>query len=200
MPCSSMKADDPRMHLDEIEPHLRQLFGETLQSTTPGLWQVEQGGSQILILISDDRSWLRVLLPIAPFQDVRPLLEQLFAYNFDASQETRYALHQDVLWGVFQHPRESLTAADLTAAIGRLQMLKQQGLTDCFNQFVDNRIGQIIQAAKQQGQTLTATMQTLERFYDEGLLGDLTQSQEQRQTILGAWRTRLQQLWPDIAP
>ncbi|WP_448573567.1 hypothetical protein [Trichothermofontia sp.] len=188
------------MHLDEIEPHLRQLFGESLHSTTPGLWQVEHGGSQILILLSDDRSWLRVLLPISPFQDVRPLLEQLFAYNFDASQETRYALHQDVLWGVFQHPRASLTAADLTAAIDRLQMLKQQGLTDCFNQFVDNRIGQIIQAAKQQGQTLTATMQTLERFYDEGLLGDLTQSPEQRQTILGAWHTRLQQLWPDIIP
>ncbi len=188
------------MTFDEIESLLIQLFGETVQTTAAGLWKVEQAGNQILILLSDDRSWLRVLLPIAPFQDVRPLLEQLFTYNFDASQETRYALHQDVLWGVFQHPRESLTPEDLTAAIGRLQILKHQGLTDCFNQFVDNRIGQIIQAAKQQGQSLTATLQTLERFYDEGLLGDLTQSSEQRSAILGAWRTRLEQLWPNITP
>jgi len=188
------------MTLDDIERCLVELFGASVRTTTPGLWQVEQAGSQILILLSDDRTWLRVLLPIAPFRDVRLLIEQLFAYNFDASQEARYALHEEVLWGVFQHPRDSLSATDLAAAIGRLQVLKQQGLTDCFNQFVDNRIGQIIQAAKQQGQSLTATLQTLERFYDEGLLGDLTQSSDQRSAILGAWRTRLEQLWPDIAP
>ncbi|WP_448561530.1 hypothetical protein [Trichothermofontia sp.] len=188
------------MTFDEIELCLAQLFGNAVQTTAPGVWKIEQAGSQILILLSDDRSWVRVLLPIAPFPDVRPLIEQLFTYNFDASQETRYALHQDVLWGVFQHSRESLSAADLTAAIGRLQVLKHEGLTDCFNQFVDNRISQIIQSAKQQGQSLTATLQTLERFYDEGLLGDLAYSSEQRNAILGAWRSRLEQLWPDITP
>jgi hypothetical protein len=66
---------------------------------------------------------------------------------------------------------------------------------DSFDQLVDNRIRQIIQVAKQQGQSLEATLQTLDRFYREGLMGDLEQDAQAREQVLGAWRRRLESLW-----
>lgn len=73
--------------------------------------------------------------------------------------------------------------------------LHEIGLTGVFNQLVETRIGQIVQTAKQQGQTLEATLQTLDRFYEEGILGDLEQGPESREKTLAAWRQQLERLW-----
>lgn len=187
------------MKIEEINSTLKELFSETaVQSQAPGLWQVETSEMRLLVLLSDDQSWLRVLVPIATYQEAQPFLEQLLEANFDTTQETRYALHQGVLWGVFQHNRDSLKPEDLRGAIARLVSLYQAGLSDCFNQLAEARILQIIQAAKQQGQSLEATLQTLERFYEEGLMGDMAQGAEAREAVLEAWRRQLERLWPQV--
>jgi hypothetical protein len=76
--------------------------------------------------------------------------------------------------GVFQHSREGLGVGDFQMRSHDLFLcINWVYLT--FNQLVESRIRQIIQAAKQQGQSLEATLQNLDRFYEEGILGDLEQ-------------------------
>jgi hypothetical protein len=189
------------MKSKEITDKLTELFGATVvQATQPDAWEVELPNLRLLVLLSADQSWLRVLIPITSAQEAEPFLEQLLEANFDETQETRYALNQNVLWGVFQHNSDTLDPEDFSAAIARLISLRQQGLSNSFNQVVDHRIRQIIQAAKQQGQSLEATLQTLDRFYREGLLGDLEQGAESREQVLAAWQRQLERLWPEVEP
>jgi len=189
------------MNPEEIADKLTELFGAAaVQITEPGVWQVETPELRLLVLLSQDQSWLRILTPIAPAAEAQPFVEQLLEANFDETQETRYALKQNVLWGVFQHNRQSLTPEDLKAAIARLVVLHQQSLTSSFDRLVESRIGQIIRAAKRQGQSLEATLQTLDRFYREGLMGDLEQGSESREQVLAAWQRQLERLWSEVEP
>lgn len=184
---------------EEIASTLTELFEPApLQTKAPGAWQVETADFQILILLSDDQSWLRVLIPIMSAQAAQPFIAQMLEANFDDTQEVRYALHQEVVWGVFQHSRESLTRSDLTEAIARLISLQRLGLSDFFSQQVESGIRRIIQVAKQQGQSLQATLQNLDRLYEEGVLGDLEQGAESREQVLEAWRRQLERLWTEV--
>jgi hypothetical protein len=194
---------------EEIYGTLTELFdssavhaiGEgTSETNEPGSWQIETLNFRMLVLLSDDQSWLRVLLPIMPASEAQPFVEQLLQANFDDTQEVRYALHQGVVWGVFQHSREGLVRSDFSDAIARLVSLYQLGLSDVFSQLVESRMHQIIQAAKQQGQSLEATLQNLDRFYEEGILGDLEQGAQSREQVLAAWRRQLERLWPEVQP
>jgi hypothetical protein len=182
----------------EIENTLAQLFEQTTVTTiAPGSWQIEKQNLRLLILLSEDQSWLRILLPIISAQVAKPFMEQFLESNFDDTQEVRYALHQGVVWGIYQHNRESLQSSDLTNAIARLVTLHQTGLTGVFNQLVDSKIGQIVQTAKLQGQSLETTLQTLDRFYEEGVLGDLEQGAESREQVLTTWRRQLERMWTE---
>ncbi len=187
----------PPMTPVEITPVLSDLFGSGIQVLAPGSWQVEVANARLLILLSDDQSWLRALVSIAPAEDALPFLPQLMGANFDETQEARYALQENVLWGVFQHSLESLTSTDLEAAIARLMALQQQGLSQPFSQMAEAQIRQIIRAAKQQGQSLEATLQNLERLYREGVMGTMDQTAEQREVVMSAWRYQLERLWAE---
>jgi hypothetical protein len=184
------------MTIDEMAVILQQLFGDQVQSAD-GTWQIELPQFRLLVLLSEDHSWVRVLVPIVTASDAAPFLEQLMAANFDYTLEARYALHQDVLWGVFQHSLAGLTQEDFTVAIERLTLLHKRGLDDCFSELVEQRVQQIIRAAKQQGQSLEATLQTLDRFYQEGLMGDMALGSQSRDDTLAAWRYQLERLWND---
>ncbi len=179
----------------QLSTQLTQLFGTALVQVAPDVWQVEAPDFRLLALLSADQSWLRVLISIAPESAALPFLEQLLAANFDQTLETRYALSQEVLWGVYQHSMAGLAVEDLTNAIQQLLVLNQQGLDGIFNQFVEQQVRQIIRAAKQEGQTMAATMQTLERFYEEGLMGEMDGDATLRQETLQAWRQQLERLW-----
>jgi hypothetical protein len=183
---------------EEIAITLTGLFGgESVQAIAPSCWQVEDAAFRLLVLLSEDSTWLRVLLPIVPLQEAEPFLSQFLEANFDDTQETRYAIHDGVVWGVFQHNLGTLASADLQNAIARLVSLYQNGVNDVFDRLIATRIRQIIQAAKQQGQSLEATMQNLDRFYAEGLLGEISQTSSAREQVLAAWRQQLQRLWDE---
>lgn len=188
---------------EEIAGTLTGLFGtsdaaalaQPVVEIAPGSWQVDTSAFRLLVLLSEDNTWLRVLLPILPIQEAQPFLEQFLEANFDDTQEVRYALYEGVIYGVFQHNSSTLVGTDLSNAINRLVSLYEAGLDNVFNRLIESRIRQIIQAAKQQGQSLQATMQTLERFYAEGLMGEINQSSEAREEVLVAWRRQLERLW-----
>jgi hypothetical protein len=184
---------------EEIVGTLTELFSaEILKSIAPGSWQVETTDFRLLVLLSEDNNWLRVLLPIMPLQEAAEFISQFLEANFDDTQETRYAVYDGVVWGVFQHNSGTLTNADFANAIARLISLYKAGVNDVFNNLVETRIREIIKAAKQQGQTLEATMQNLDRFYAEGLLGNIDQNPQSRSEILAAWQRQLERLWAEI--
>jgi hypothetical protein len=185
------------MTLDDIADTLAQLFGDAVTVLGSGSWQVEAADFRLLVLLSEDLSWLRLLIPIAPAQEAMAFLPQLLEANFDDTQAARYALRQGVLWCVFQHSRTSLSPADFISTIQRLLLMKQHGLDDSFSQLVEQRVRQIVQTAKQQGQSLEATMQTLDRFYEEGVMGEEA-GPETRQATLAAWRYQLERLWNEV--
>ncbi|MCC5607935.1 hypothetical protein LC612_14345 [Nostoc sp. CHAB 5834] len=188
---------------EEIAVTLTELFGTSAVSAlaqpvvgiAPGSWQVDTSTFRLLVLLCEDNTWLRVLLPIVPIQEAQPFLEQFLEANFDDTQEVRYALYEGVIYGVFQHNSSTLIGADLSNAINQLVSLHEAGLDNVFNRLIESRIRQIIQAAKQQGQSLQATMQTLERFYAEGLMGEINQTSEAREEVLAAWQRQLENLW-----
>jgi hypothetical protein len=181
----------------EITDVLKSLFSSSVEASEPKSWQVELDHVRLLVLLSEDQSWLRSLVSVAPAQEALPYLEQLLEANFDETQETRYALHEGVLWGIFQHSRASLTSEDFKAAIARLLALQQQGLSVSFSRLAETQIRQIVQAAKLQGQSLEATLQTLDRFYQEGVMGEIDQNASQREQVLAAWRYQLERLWDE---
>ncbi|MFM7408611.1 MAG: hypothetical protein ACKO3K_18630 [Cuspidothrix sp.] len=184
---------------EEIAATLTELFSpELVKPLAPGSWQIDNSDFRLLVLLSEDHTWLRILLPIIPLQEAEPFLTQFLEANFDDTQETRYAVYDGVLWGVFQHNSGSLSNADFTNAIARLISLHQAGINDVFSNLVENRIREIVQASKQQGLSLETTMQNLDRFYAEGLLGDLNQNAQAREQILAAWRHQLVRLWGEM--
>lgn len=185
---------------EEITDLLKQQFPEGVEQPSSASWQVDSDKFRLLVLLSDDHSWLRILVPILPLQEAEPFLQQFLEANFDTTQETRYAIHQNVLWGVFHHRLESLSPADFLTAVQRLVSLHERGLSDRFNELVESRVRQIVLAAKLQGQSLETTLQTLDRFYEEGLMGDMEQSAEARDAVLAAWRYQLERLWPEVEP
>ena len=187
------------MKPSEIADTLTELFGAAaVNAIAPGSWQIETLNFRLLVMLSDDESWMRMLLPIMPTQQAQPFLEQFLEANFDDTQEVRYALQQEVVWGIFQHNCNSLIVEDFRSAIARLVSLYEAGLDEVFNRLIESRIRQIIQAAKQQGQSLQATMQSLDRFYAEGLMGEIDQSPEAREEVLSAWRRQLERLWNEV--
>jgi hypothetical protein len=181
----------------EIEDTLQQLFGTAAASSriAPGSWQIETDTFRLLILLSEDSDWIRVVLPIMPIQDAQPFLEQLLIANFDDTREVRYALYESALWGVFQHKNTTLIVEDFKNAIAQLISLFEVGLNDIFGKLIDSRIRLIIQAAKIQGQSLETTMQNLDRFYAEGMMGEIEQTAQAREQTLSTWRYQLQRLW-----
>lgn len=187
------------MKIEEISAVLSSLFAtEDIKQDTEKAWQVKNSQIHLLVIISADHSWLRLLSPIASAKEAQSLLPQLLADNFDTTQQVRYAINQDVLWGVFHHPLTSLTPDDFTSAIASLQALVEKGLSPSFDQLIEKQIIQIVKAAKAQGQSLEFTYQTIDRFYQEGIMGNIDQDPAQREAFLAAWKFQLERLWSEV--
>jgi Tir chaperone protein (CesT) family len=187
------------MKIAEISPILDRLFKrEDIQQDAAEAWQIRNSQIHLLVILSQDHSWLRLLSPIASAEEAQSLLPQLLEENFDRTQEVRYALNQNVLWGVYHHRLASLTTDDLENAIASLVSLVEKGLSPAFNQVIEQQIIQIVQAAKAQGQSLESTYQTIDRFYQEGVMGGVDQDPAQREQFLAAWKAQLKRLWSEV--
>ncbi|AFZ35715.1 hypothetical protein Sta7437_2166 [Stanieria cyanosphaera PCC 7437] len=187
------------MKIEEISVILAQLFNsDAIAHNDEDTWQVKSDRLNLLVILSENHSWLRLLTPIAPVSEAQVMFEQLLTANFESTGEVRYAIGQNVLWGVFYHRLESLTSEDLQSAITSLGTMAEAGLSESFQDLIEGRIRQIIYAAKLQNQSLETTLQTLERFYQEGMLGGLNQKPEEREQFLGAWKYQLKRLWSEV--
>jgi hypothetical protein len=185
---------------EDITIATTEIFGKELERPDPNSWQLQTENFPVLFLLSSDRSWLRVLIPIVPVKEAEALLGQILAANFDETQACRYGIHQDAVWGVFQHRLTTLTREDFAHNITTLLDLALQGLSPFFERQIEGRIRQVIKASKIQGQSLESTMQTLDRFYAEGIMGEMDESSQTREATMAAWRSQLERLWSQVEP
>lgn len=184
----------------DITTLLNKRFGDNACAVKPpDAWQIDTPELRLLVLLSPDQTWMRILIPIVATAEAQPFLSEILAANFDHTQMARYATHENTLWGVFHHDLASLEAPQFSAAIDQLLTMKQAGVTPFFNTLIETRVRQIIQAAKLQGQSLEATMQTINRFYAEGMMGDMKDSTYGDQALV-AWQRQLERLWPEVNP
>jgi hypothetical protein len=181
----------------DIQPFLTSRFGTTLKVIDADSYQVETPEYRLLIILSAQQSWVRTLVPIAPAAEAMTFVEEFLSANFDATLETRYALHQGILWGVWQHSVAGLTIEDFSTAIEHSIELKQVGIDRAFRDFATKQVREIIRIAKQRGDTREQTMQTLDRFYAEGVMGDLGATEDIRQEMMTAWKYQLDRLWDE---
>jgi hypothetical protein len=60
-----------------------------------------------------------------------------------------------------------------------------------------NRCEKLSALLKNRGDTRAQTMQTLDRFYAEGVMGDLGATEDIRQEMMTAWQYQLEKLWDE---
>lgn len=189
----------PAMTPDEITSALEDRFGKDVcQRVSDDAWQVETNQARLLAIRPG--SWLKLMIPLMQVAEAQPFITQMMNANFDETQEARYAFHQGVVWAVFQYDMAALAKPQFESAVDCLLALKADGVSVFFNRMVETQITQIIIASKKQGQTLEATMKTLDRFYSEGMMGDISSgsNDEYQKKALSAWRAQLERLWPTI--
>lgn len=180
---------------EDISSFLTNRFGTTLKIVDAQSYQVDTPDYRLLIILSAQQSWVRMLVPIAPAAEAMTFVEEFLSANFDATLETRYAMNQGVLWGVWQHSVAGLTTEDFNTAIDRLIDLKRVGIDRAFQDFSTKQVKAIVSIAKQRGDTLEQTMQTLDRFYAEGVMGDLGATEDIRTEMMSAWQYQLERMW-----
>ena len=180
---------------EDIQAFLTNRFSTTLKIVDADSYQVETPEYRLLIILSAQQSWVRTLIPIAPAADAIAFIEEFLSANFDDTLETRYALQQGVLWTVWQHSVAGLTSEDFSTAIDRSIELKRVGIDRAFQDFATKQVRAIVSIAKQRGDTLEQTMQTLDRFYAEGVMGDLGATEDTRKEMMTAWQQQLERLW-----
>ncbi len=181
----------------DIQTFLTSRFGDALKVIDEDSYQVDTADYRLLVIFSDRHTWVRILVPIAPAAEAMTFIEEFLSANFDTTLETRYALHQEVLWAVWHHSVAGLTVEDFSTAIEHSIELKQIGIDRAFRDFATKQIRQIILIAKQRGDTLAQTMQTLDRFYAEGVMGDLGATEDIRKEMMSAWQSQLERLWDE---
>ena len=181
---------------DEITKALTGRFGEeACKKVSDDAWRVETEDMRLLAVCPG--AWIKLMIPLMPVAEAQSFIAQMMEANFDRTQETRYALHQDIVWGIFQCDMTALTPSQLKSAIDQLLLLKANGVSELFSIMVEAQVTQIIVASKKQGQSLEDTLKTLDRFYSEGMMGDMGDASYQN-NALASWRRQLERLWPTI--
>ncbi len=199
------------MNPTELQDFFRARYGdEAVNTVAPEAFKVEprpvEGETpaarpfEIYVMWSGDALWVRLMTPVTSAAEATPFLEQLMQANFEQTEKVRYALHEDGLWLVSQHRLERLHPQDLEDVVATFTTAQQAGLDVFFRDRIDLQIKQIILANKSQGQTLESTLQTLQHFYQEGMMGGLDQPAAERNATLEAWRYQLTRLWDTVDP
>lgn len=81
-------------------------------------WQF-QLGERIVIVVTDPLAErMRIISPIAAAEQLTPeLVERLMQANYDSALDARYAIAQNLLWGVFIHELTSLNEKEFLSGL-----------------------------------------------------------------------------------
>jgi hypothetical protein len=85
---------------------------------TGNSWEFTLQERTMLVVTDPTAGRMRIITPIALVADLpEGALERLMQANFDTALDARYAVAQNIVWGAFIHPLDSLTQRDFAAGI-----------------------------------------------------------------------------------
>jgi hypothetical protein len=150
------------------------------------------------VIFSNDRSWVRLLLPIASVVEGHPFFHELLEQNFEATGMTHYAIAQEVIWAIFHHPLATLQEPFLAPVLQQFKQLQYQGLEICAEHHQDKHLQLIIENSRRQGIPREVTLQFLAGLScaDGPIHDDPKAGWVPGPASLNGLRERLAQLWP----
>jgi hypothetical protein len=84
------------------------------------VWQFTLGKREVIVITDPVAERMRIMVPIVETKELdQPLLTRLMQANFESALDARYAIAQDVLWGVFIHPLSSLSERDFVSGLAQ---------------------------------------------------------------------------------
>ena len=90
-----------------IDASLKKIDKDIKRDTN--IWQFTLSKHQVFVITDPIAERMRIMVPIGDAKALdQALLTRLMQANFDSALDARYAVAQDVLWGVFIHPLTSL--------------------------------------------------------------------------------------------
>jgi len=85
---------------------------------TGNSWEFTLKERSMLVVTDPAAGRMRIITPIALVADLpEGALERLMQANFDTALDARYAVAQNIVWGAFIHPLDTLTQRDFAAGI-----------------------------------------------------------------------------------
>lgn len=91
-------------------------------------WQFAIDEVQILVVTDPVNDRMRILTPVSLAEALpEEALLRLLQANFDTALDARYAVAQELVWGTFIHPLESLTTREFASGV-----LQTKSLADTF--------------------------------------------------------------------
>ena len=82
-----------------------------------GRWQAIYNDTPLVILTDEQNNRMRIISPIIEAASLnKDLLLDTLTANFHSALDVKYAISNGVLWSVFVHPLDALTAQELTSA------------------------------------------------------------------------------------
>jgi hypothetical protein len=85
---------------------------------TGNSWQFTLQERTMLVVTDTTAARMRIITPIALVEDLpEDAMQRLMQANFDTALDARYAVAQNLVWGAFIHPLDTLTTRDFAAGI-----------------------------------------------------------------------------------
>lgn len=102
--------------LGQMDEVIKALDGKAVR--TGNSWQFTLQDRVMLVVTDANAGRMRILTPIAVIADLpEGAMERLMQANFDSALDARYAVAQELVWGAFLHPLDTLTQRDFASGI-----------------------------------------------------------------------------------
>ncbi len=102
--------------LDQMDEVIKALDAKA--ERTGNRWQFTFEERVMLVVTDTSAARMRIITPIALIEDLpEDAMQRLMQANFDTALDARYAVAQNLVWGVFLHPLDTLTIRDFASGI-----------------------------------------------------------------------------------
>jgi hypothetical protein len=102
--------------LEQMDQVIKALDAKAMR--TGNSWQFTLQERTMLVVTDTTAARMRIITPIALVEDLpEDAMQRLMQANFDTALDARYAVAQNLVWGAFIHPLDTLTTRDFAAGI-----------------------------------------------------------------------------------
>jgi hypothetical protein len=102
--------------LEQMDAVIKAL--DSKATRTGNSWQFTLEERVMLVVTDVNAARMRIITPIALIAELpEDAMARLMQANFDTALDARYAVAQDLIWGAFLHPLDTLTQRDFASGI-----------------------------------------------------------------------------------